>query len=237
MRNGSTAVKRGTGTVLRPLRDRSGSAKRVFRSDRVDSVTIAARATLVAAAAPSAAAATTAAFATFSAAAAAPSTTTAATASATTAVSTAPSTTAATAVSPSTTASATAAVSAATTTTTEAAFTGRTLLAGAGNVDGERPAAEFLAMEQVHGPLGFFGRGELNEGETARAARELVEHEVDVQNDSGSGEVVLQVILHRLVGQIAHEETILVVHNTKAASNTAWESAPGRTQIEGRKKT
>jgi hypothetical protein len=92
-------------------------------------------------------------------------------------------------------------------------------------------------MEQVHGTLGFFGRGELNEGETARAARELVEHEVDVQNDSGSGEVVLQVILHRLVGQIAHEETILVVHNTKAASNTAWESAPGRTQIEGRKKT
>ena len=47
--------------------------------------------------------------------------------------------------------------------------------------------------------------------------------------------MVLQVILHRLVGQIAHEETILVVHNTKAASNTAWESAPGRTQIEGRK--
>ncbi len=233
MRNGSTAVKRGTESVSRPLRARPGATTRVIWADPAGSVTIAAGATFFATAAPST---TTTAFTTFSAAASTPTTTTTTAASAS-AISTAPSATTTTAVSTASATSPSSTVSATTTTTTEAAFTGRTLFPGAGDVDGERPAAEFLAMEQVHSSLGFFGRGELDKGKTAGAARELVEHEVDVQNDSGSGEVVLQVILHRLVGQIAHEETILVVHNTKAASNTAWESAPGRTQIEGRKKT
>jgi hypothetical protein len=109
--------------------------------------------------APATTAASATAFATFSAATAAPATTAT---SATTAIAA----TSATSAAPVSTATATTAtaVSATTTTTT---LTGRALFAGAGDVDGERPTAELLAMEQVHGALGFFGRGELNEGEAA----------------------------------------------------------------------
>jgi hypothetical protein len=109
--------------------------------------------------APATTAASATAFATFSAATAAPATTAT---SATTAIAA----TSATSAAPVSTATATTAtaVSATTTTTT---LTGRALFAGAGDVDGERPTAKLLAMEQVHGALGFFGRGELNEGEAA----------------------------------------------------------------------
>lgn len=131
-----------------------------------------------------------------------------------------------------TAATATAAATESTTTTTTAAttettatFTRGAIFAGAGDVHCQGASPEVLPVKHVHGALGFFGRGKLDEGEPAGTAGELVEHEVDVQDNTGSGEVVLDVSLHRLVGQIAHEETILVVHNTRAASNTAWESA------------
>jgi len=114
-------------------------------------------------------------------------------------------------------------------------FTGSALFPWAGDVDREGAPADVLTVEHFDGALGFLRGRELDEGEAAGAARELVEHELDAQDGSSSSEVVLQVTLHRLVGQIAYKETILVVHNMKAAPNSAWDPATGRTQIEGRK--
>jgi len=146
------------GTVLAGLR-----ANPERGEDRL--VAVAAGVAVFPTTAPATTAASATAFATFSAATAAP-TTTATSTSTTTAIATAAAATAAAPVSTATSAtSAAAAVS--TTTTTATTLTGRALFAGAGDVDGERPTAELLAMEQVHGALGFFGRGELNEGEAA----------------------------------------------------------------------
>jgi len=132
------------GTVLAGLR-----ANPERGEDRL--VAVAAGVAVFLTTAPATTAASATAFATFSAATAAP-TTTATSTSTTTAIATA---------------AAAAAVSTTTTTATATTLTGRALFAGAGDVDGERPTAELLAMEQVHGALGFFGRGELNEGEAA----------------------------------------------------------------------
>jgi hypothetical protein len=143
------------GTVLAGLR-----ANPERGEDRL--VAVAAGVAVFPTTAPATTAASATAFATFSAATAAPATT------ATTAIA-ATSATSATSAAPVSTATATTAtaVSATTTTTTTTTLTGRALFAGAGDVDGERPTAKLLAMEQVHGALGFFGRGELNEGEAA----------------------------------------------------------------------
>jgi hypothetical protein len=100
-----------------------------------------------------------------------------------------------------------------TATTAEAALARCTFLAGTGDVHGERTSAEVLAMEHFHGPLRLLGGGELDEGEAAGAARELVEHEVHVEDDTRASEVILDVPFHRLVGEIAHEQTVLIFHN------------------------
>ena len=127
------------GTVLAGLRANPDRGE-----DRL--VAVAAGVAVFPTTAPATTAATATAFATFSAATAAPTTTTSTT---TTAIAT------------------TSATAAAPVSTSATTLTGRALFAGAGDVDGERPTAELLAMEQVHGALGFFGRGELNEGEAA----------------------------------------------------------------------
>jgi hypothetical protein len=139
------------GTVLAGLR---ANPKR--GEDRL--VAVAAGVAVFPTTAPATTAASATAFATFSAATAAPATTAT---SATSAIAA----TSATSAAPVSTATATTATAVSATTTTT--LTGRALFAGAGDVDGERPTAKLLAMEQVHGALGFFGRGELNEGEAA----------------------------------------------------------------------
>jgi hypothetical protein len=140
------------GTVLAGLRANPDRGE-----DRL--VAVAAGVAVFPTTAPATTAATATAFATFSAATAAPTTTTSTT---TTAIAT----TSATAAAPVSTATSAPAPAAAVS-TSATTLTGRALFAGAGDVDGERPTAELLAMEQVHGALGFFGRGELNEGEAA----------------------------------------------------------------------
>jgi hypothetical protein len=144
------------GTVLAGLR-----ANPERGEDRL--VAVAAGVAVFPTTAPATTAASATAFATFSAATAAP-TTTATSTSTTTAIATAA---AAAAAAPVSTATSAPAAAVSTTTATATTLTGRALFAGAGDVDGERPTAELLAMEQVHGALGFFGRGELNEGEAA----------------------------------------------------------------------
>lgn len=84
-------------------------------------------------------------------------------------------------------------------------------------------------MEHVDGSLGFFCGCEFDERKTAGAAGELVEQQVDIQDCARGGEVILKICFHRLVGQIAHKKTVLVVHNMKAASNTAAGALPGQT--------
>jgi hypothetical protein len=69
-------------------------------------------------------------------------------------------------------------------------------------------------MEQINGLLGIGGTGEFNEGKPAGLAREFVEHDVDAYHHAGLREVILQVLIHGLVREIAYEEAGLVIrHN------------------------
>ena len=68
-------------------------------------------------------------------------------------------------------------------------------------------------MEKIHSLLRLVRRAEFNKGKSAGLASELVEHEVNTRNHSSSAEVILDVAVHGLVRQIAHEEPRIVVHN------------------------
>src|SRR3989440_9761701 len=123
----------------------------------------------------------------------------------------------------------TAAVAAAAeTTTTAAARTRRALFARTRDVDGQLTALEFLAVKHFHRFVGFLRRGVLDEGKAARFAGKFVEHQVHRSDDACLGEVLLQVVFHRLVGEIAYEESGFVVHTIGCpAQKTQWgDSAP-----------
>jgi hypothetical protein len=146
-------------------------------------------------AAPAAAAAATAATTTVAAAAAAAATTVAA---ATTAATTA----------------AAATVAAAATTTGGALFTGTS------NVDGQRTTTQIFAVEHFHSAIGFVCRRELDEGETTRLSSHAIEHQVDISDHTGRRKVILEVTFLRLVGQVSHKQTGIVIHMTFGRSST-----------------
>ena len=110
------------------------------------------------------------------------------------------------------TAAAPVASSSATPTAETAPAAGRAFFARAGDVDGQGAATQFLAVQHFDGVLGFFGGTELDEGETAGTARELVEHQVDIDHHAGGAEVVLEVAFEGLERQIAHEQPAIVIH-------------------------
>ncbi len=166
---------------------------------RSGSVTVTAAAAAAAITAPAAATATTS---TVAAAAAIPTVSAAAAAAA--AIPTVSAAAAATAA----TAAASTESAAATTTTTGGALFTRT-----GNVHGQCTTTKVLPVEKIHGLLRLVRRAEFNEGKSPGLASELVEHEVNTRNHSSSAEVILDVAVHGLVRQIAHEEPRIVVHN------------------------
>jgi hypothetical protein len=92
------------------------------------------------------------------------------------------------------------------TTTTLAAFklARRTLFLRAGLVDREIPAFDRKTVQLLDGGLRFFGRGHADKRETAGAAREFVEDQVDSGNGAGLGEQVLEVLRGGGKRQIAH---------------------------------
>lgn len=143
---------------------------------------------------------------------------TAAVITASAAITTVPSVPTVTIAAPPTTTTATAARTTATTATatesTTATTTGRTLLTGTGDVDRQCTALELFSMEQFDGLLGLGGTGEFNECEPTGLAREFVEHDVDAHHHAGLREIILQVLIHGLVREIAYEEAGLVFrHN------------------------
>ncbi len=112
------------------------------------------------------------------------------------------------------TAAARAATATATEPTTTATTTGRTLLTGTGDVDCQGTALELFPMEQFDRLLGVGGAGKFNEGEPTGFPREFVEHDVDTHHHAGLREVILQVLIHGLVREIAYKEAGLVFrHN------------------------
>ena len=177
------------------------------------SVTIATAAIAAPAAATAAATATVAAAAaTTTVAAPATTTTTAAAAAATTVAAAAAAATTTVAAATTTTAAATEA--AATTTTGGALFT-RT-----SNVDGQRTTTQIFAVEHFHSAIGFVCRRELDEGETTRLSSHAIEHQVDISDHTGRRKVILEVTFLRLVGQVSHKQTGIVIHMTFGRSST-----------------
>ena len=177
------------------------------------SVTIA-TATIAAPAAATAAAATVAAAAATTTVAAPAATTTAtAAAAATTTVAAAAAAAAATTVATTTTTTAATEAAAATT-------TGGALFTGTGNVDGQRTTTQIFAVEHFHSTIGFVCRRELDEGETTRLSSHAIEHQVDISDHTGRRKVILEVTFLRLVGQVSHKQTGIVIHMTFGRSST-----------------
>ena len=106
---------------------------------------------------------------------------------------------------------------------TPTAAAGRTLLTRAGNIYCQRPPLKFLVVEHFYSLVGFLGCGHLHEGEAAGFASKLVQHDVYGTDDSRRGKMLLQVIVHRLIGKISDEEARFT-HNqyTLAAQKTEW---------------
>jgi len=109
--------------------------------------------------------------------------------------------------------------------TTAAATTaaGRTIFAGTSDVDGQGATLEFLVVKHLDRLVGFFRAAHLDEGEATGFAGEFVQHHVYRGHDAGLGEEILQIVVHRLVGEVAYEETRFI-HNqyTLAAQKTEW---------------
>jgi len=114
-------------------------------------------------------------------------------------------------------------VTAATTTTSSATAAGRTIFARTGDIDGQGPTLEFLVVKHFDRLVGVFRAAHLDKREAARFAGEFVQHYVDRGHDAGLGEEILQIVVHRLVGKVAYEETRFI-HNqyTLAAQKTEW---------------
>ena len=180
------------------------------------SVTIATAAIAAPAAATAAATATVAAAAaTTTVAAPATTTTTAAAAAATTTVAAAAAAAATTTVAATTTTTA-----AATTVAAAATTTGGALFTGTSNVDGQRTTTQIFAVEHFHSAIGFVCRRELDEGETTRLSSHAIEHQVDISDHTGRRKVILEVTFLRLVGQVSHKQTGIVIHMTFGRSST-----------------
>src|ERR1051325_2232559 len=93
------------------------------------------------------------------------------------------------------------AVAAATTTGTRRAFFARL-----GDVDRQGAALEFLAVKHLDRLVGLVGGREIDEGETARFAGELVEHDVHRGDHTGLREILLQVGIDGGEREVANEQ-------------------------------
>ena len=101
-----------------------------------------------------------------------------------------------------------------------ATTTGGALFTGTGNVDGQRTTTQIFAVEHFHSTIGFVCRRELDEGETTRLSSHAIEHQVDISDHTGRRKVILEVTFLRLVGQVSHKQTGIVIHMTFGRSST-----------------
>ena len=119
-----------------------------------------------------------------------------------------------------TTVAATTTTAAAATVAAAATTTGGALFTGTGNVDGQRTTTQIFAVEHFHSAIGFVCRRELDEGETTRLSSHAIEHQVDISDHTGRRKVILEVTFLRLVGQVSHKQTGIVIHMTFGRSST-----------------
>jgi len=78
---------------------------------------------------------------------------------------------------------------------------------------GQRAALKFLVMELFNGLVRLVRIGEFNEREAAGFAGHFVHHQIDRVNSASLGKIILKIIFHGLVGQVAYEEPG-GIHNT-----------------------
>jgi hypothetical protein len=104
------------------------------------------------------------------------------------------------------------AISTTTTAAAPATAAGRTIFPRTGDVDRQGAALKFFIMKHLYRLVGIFRSSHLNEGKTPGFTGELVHHYIDGINDSRLGKMILQIIVHGLVGKVAYEETRFI-HN------------------------
>jgi hypothetical protein len=95
------------------------------------------------------------------------------------------------------------------------------------NVHRQRTALKFFVVELFDGFVRFILICEFDECEATGFAGHLVQHEVHRCDDASLGKIILKIVFHGLVREVAHKEPGRV-HNTSVCSKTAWEDCTGR---------
>jgi len=98
-------------------------------------------------------------------------------------------------------------ITVATTTTAARAAVG-TFFAGAGDIDGQRAAVEFLAVQTVDGLFGLLRRGHGDEGKSAGTIGHAVHHQVGLGDGAVGGKGVLEVVFSGVEGKISDKQFV-----------------------------
>src|SRR3569833_2894199 len=111
------------------------------------------------------------------------------------------------------------ATAAATPTLLRSAFFARTR-----DIHRQGPALKILIVELLDGFVGILRVSKLDEREAAGFTGHFVHHEIDRVNSASLGKIILKIIFHGLVGQVAYEEPG-GIHNRSLVKKTAWRTA------------
>ncbi len=82
----------------------------------------------------------------------------------------------------------------------------RTFFTRTGDVDSQIATIDILAVQGLDSGFSRFRGFHGDEGKTTRTTRELVHHQVDLDDPAVSGEKVVQVVFDRVEGKISYEQ-------------------------------
>src|SRR5262245_10620619 len=83
-------------------------------------------------------------------------------------------------------------------------------------------------MELLDGLISFVGTGELDKGKPARLAGHFIEHDIDGSHDASLRKIILKIILHRLVREVAYKQPGWIHRYDLSDQKTKWEDCTGR---------
>lgn len=103
--------------------------------------------------------------------------------------------------------------------------TRRPLFARTRHIDRQDPALELFLVEHFHCLLSFLGGAELDKRKPAGTPGEFVQYDVDGTDHAGCRKIILQIVIHRLIREIANKQSRFV-HNPSQTPKNRWEILP-----------
>jgi hypothetical protein len=92
----------------------------------------------------------------------------------------------------------------------------RTLFTRTRDIHGQCAALKFLVMELLDGFVGLLLSAKFDEGKATGFAGHFIHHKIDGSDNPNLREMILKIIFHGLIGQVAYEEPG-GIHNTRVS--------------------